>query len=51
MVLVQSVLERWNFEIGLSVRWFYQLLATEKVINIVVHTINAKWYNLTGLSS
>ena len=42
MVLVQSVLKRWNFEMDLLVQWFYQLLETEKVARLSVQTINAK---------
>ena len=49
--LVQLILKRWNFEMDLLVQWFYQLLETEKVVRLIVHTINAKWYNLTSLSS
>jgi hypothetical protein len=43
--------KRRNFEIGLSMQWFYQVLETEKVARLNMQTINAKWHNLTSLSS
>jgi hypothetical protein len=39
IVLVQSVLKRWNFEIGLSVQWFYSATVAEKVARLRVQTI------------
>ena len=39
---MQSVLERRNLEIGLSVRWFYSATVAEKIARPNVQTIKAK---------
>ena len=42
IVLVQSVLKRWNFEMDLLVQRFYSATVVEKVARLNVQTIKAK---------